>query len=92
MMEGECFELDLENFAQLSGEDFTSATTASQAGPIESRTGTEEDEKNLKNEIIFINRATITQVLHKPDSEHFIKSSYKSQLDEIQKEIHKRTL
>ena len=29
-MEGECFELDLEIFAQLSGEDFTSATKARQ--------------------------------------------------------------
>ena len=30
MLEGECFELDLEIFAQLSGEDFTPATTARQ--------------------------------------------------------------
>ena len=29
-MEGEGFELDLEIFAQLSGEDFTSANTARQ--------------------------------------------------------------
>ena len=27
MMEGECFKLDLEVFTQLTGKDFTSATT-----------------------------------------------------------------
>ena len=50
----------------------------------------EEDEEKLKNEIIYINSAIITQVLHKPDGEHFIKSMYRSRLIEIQKELLER--
>ena len=83
MMEREYFKLDLEIFAQLSGEDFTSATTARRV-QLEQP---EEDEEKLKTEFTFINSAIITQVLHKPDSEHFIKSMYRSRLDEIQKEL-----
>ena len=74
MMEGECFELDLKIFAQLSGKDFTSATTARQVQLSRELKELEEDEEKLKNEIIYINSAIITQVLHKPDSEHLIKS------------------
>ena len=90
MMEGECFELDLEIFAQLSGQDFTSATTARQVQLSRELKELEEDEEKLKNEIIYINSAIITQVLHKPDSEQFIKSMYRSRLDEIQKELHEK--
>ena len=90
MMEGECFELDLKIFAQLSGQDFTSATTARQVQLSRELKELEEDEEKLKNEIIYINSAIITQVLHKPDSEHLIKSMYRSRLDEIQKELHEK--
>ena len=90
MMEEECFELDLEIFAHLSGEDFTSATTARQFQLIRELKQLEEDEEKLKNEIIFINSAIITQVPHKPDSEHFVKPMYRSRLDEIQKELHEK--
>ena len=78
MLEGECFELDFEIFAELSGEDFTSATIARQVQLSRELKQLEEDEEKLKNEIIFINSTIITQVLHKPDSEHFIKSTYRS--------------
>ena len=54
-MERECFKLDLEIFAQLSGEDFTSATTARWVQLKQ----LEEDEEKLKNEITFINSAII---------------------------------
>ena len=44
----------------------------------------------MRNKITFINSAIITQILHKPDSEHFIKSMYRSRLNEIQKELHEK--
>ena len=50
----------------------------------------EEDEEKLKNEITFIDSAIIAQGLHKPDSEHFMKSMYRSRLDEIHKELHEK--
>ena len=74
MLEGECFELDLEIFAQLSGEDFESATTARQVQLSCELKQLEEDEEKLKNEIIFI------------------KSMYRSRLDEIQKELHEKVI
>ena len=92
MLEGECFELDLEILTQLYGEDFTSATTARQVQLSRELKQLEEDEEKLKNEIIFSNSTIITQVLHKPDSEHFIKSMYRSRLDEIQKELHEKVI
>ena len=76
-LEGECFELDLEIFAQLS-EDFTSATTAREVQLSPELKQLEEHEEKLKTEITFINSAIIMQVLYKPDCEHFIKSMYRS--------------
>ena len=73
MMQEECLELDLDTFAQLSGEGFTSATTTRQIQLSRELKQLEGNEEKLKNEIIFINSAIITQVHHKPDSEHFIK-------------------
>ena len=73
MMQEECLELDLDIFAQLSGEGFTSATTTRQIQLSRELKQLERNEEKLKNEIIFINSAIITQVHHKPDSEHFIK-------------------
>ena len=58
-MERECFELDLEIFAQLSGY-FTSTTTARQVQLSRELNQLEEDEEKLKNEITFINSAIIT--------------------------------
>ena len=73
MMQEECLELDLDIFAQLSGEGFTSVTTTRQIQLSRELKQLEGNEEKLKNEIIFINSAIITQVHHKPDSEHFIK-------------------
>ena len=83
---GEWLELDLETLAQLSGADFTSATTARQV-ELRQQLKVFEDVEKLKTEKTFINSAIIAQVLHKPGSKHFIKSMCRSQLDEIQKEL-----
>ena len=90
MLQGKCLELNLEIFAELSEKDLTSATTARQVQLSRELKQLEEDEEKLKNEIIFINSTIITKVLHKPDSEHFIKSMYRSRLDETQKEFHEK--
>ena len=58
-MERECFEINFEIFAQLSGEDFTLATAARQVQLSQELKQLEEDEEKLKNEITFINSAII---------------------------------
>ena len=90
MLEGECFELDLEIFVKLSA-DFTSATTARQVQLNREMNQLEEDEEKLKKEITFVNSAIITQVLYKPDSEHFIKSIYRSRLEKYKEQFMKRS-
>lgn len=75
MMEGECFKLDLQIFAQLSGEDFTSATKTRQTQLSRELKQLEEHKKKLKNEITFINSAIITQLLHKSDSDFNVQIS-----------------
>ena len=85
---GEWLELDLETLAQLSGADFTSATTTRQVELSQQLKVLEKDVEKLKTEKTFVNSAIIAQVLHKPGSKHFIKSMCRSQLNEIQKELY----
>ena len=80
----------MEIFVQLSGEDFTSATIARQDQLSRELKQSEEDEEKLKHEITFFNKAIITQVFHKQDSEHFIRSMCRSRLDEMQEELHEK--
>ena len=50
----------------------------------------EDEKEKLKNEMDFINSATIAQVLHNPQNEIQIKSMYGTRLDEIQWELHEK--
>ena len=50
----------------------------------------EDEKEKLKNEMDFINNATIAQVLHNPQNEIQIKSMYRTRLDEIQWELHEK--
>lgn len=66
--------LDLEIFAQFSGEDFTSATTGRQVQLSRAVKQLAEDEDKLENEFTFINSPVITQAAERDESFLFMLS------------------
>ena len=90
MMEAECFELDLNIFAKSAEGNYTSDSINNQILLSWQLTKLEDEKEKLKNEMDFINSATIAQVLHNPENEIEIKSMYRTRLDEIQRELHEK--
>ena len=90
MMEAECFELDLNIFAKSDEGNHTSDSINKQILLSRQLKKLEDEKEKLKNEMDFINSATIAQVLHNPENEIEIKSMYRTRLDEIQRELHEK--
>ena len=88
MMKAECFELDLNIFANSAEGNHTSDSINKQI--LLQLKKLEDEKEKLKNEMDFINSATIAQVLHNPENEIEIKSMYRTRLDEIQRELHEK--
>ena len=87
MMEAECFGLDLNIFAKSAEGNYTSDSKNKQISLSRQQKKIEDEKEKLKNEMDFINRATIAQVLHYQENEILIKSIYQTRLDEIQREF-----
>ena len=87
MMEAERFELDLNIFAKSAEGNYTSDSKNKQILLSRQQKKIEDEKEKLKNEMDFINRATIAQVLHYQENEILIKSIYQTRLDEIQGEL-----
>ena len=90
MMEAECFELDLNIFAKSAEGNHTSDSINKQILLSRQLKKLEDEKEKLKNEMDFINSATIAQVLHNPENEIEIKSMYRTRLDEIQRELNEK--
>ena len=90
MMEAECFELDLNIFTKSDEGNHTSDSINKQILLSRQLKKLEDEKEKLKNEMDFINSATIAQVLHNPENEIEIKSMYRTRLDEIQRELHEK--
>ena len=69
MMEAECFELDLNIFAKSAEGNHTSDSINKQILLSRQLKNLEDEKEKLKNEMDFINSATIAQVLHNPENE-----------------------
>ena len=89
-MEAECFELDLNIFAKSAEGNHTSDSINKQILLSRQLKNLQDEKEKLKNEMDFINSATIAQVLHNPEDEIQIKSMYRTRLDEIQRELHEK--
>ena len=75
-MEADCFELDLNIFAKSAEGNHTSDSINKQILLSRQLKNLEDEKEKLKNEMDFINSATIDQVLHNPENEIQIKSMY----------------
>ena len=76
MIEAECFELDLNIFAESAEGNHTSDSINNQILLFRQLKKLDDEKEKLKNEIDFINSTTIAQVLHNPENEIQIKSMY----------------
>ena len=90
MMEAECFEVDLNIFAKSAVGSRTSDSINKQVLICRQLKKFEDGKERLKNEMDFINSATIAQVLHNPEYEIEINLMYLIHLDEIQQELHEK--
>ena len=90
MMEAECLELDLNILAKSAEGNHLRDSINKQILLSQQLKNLEDEKEKLKNEMDFINSATIAQVLHNPQNEIQIKSMYRTRLDEIQWELHEK--
>ena len=90
MMEAECLELDLNILAKSAEGNHLRDNINKQILLSQQLKNLEDEKEKLKNEMDFINSATIAQVLHNPQNEIQIKSMYRTRLDEIQWELHEK--
>ena len=84
------FWAGLEHFAKSAEGNHTSDSINKQILLSRQLKNLEDEKEKLKNEMDFINSATIAQVLHNPENEIQIKSMYRTRLDEIQRELHEK--
>ena len=73
MIEAECFELDLNFFAESAEGNHTSDNINKQILLFRQLKKLDDEKEKMKNETDFVNSATIGQVLHSPENEIQIK-------------------